>query len=73
MSTSNKIPSDALVTQRRDFLKLALITGGVLATSSIVSDADATEPELEPESSAPQYQGYHVTPHIKDYYDKARF
>lgn len=73
MSTSNKIRSDALVTHRRDFLKLALITGGALATSSIVSDVGATESDQEPKPPAPQQQGYHVTPHIKDYYDKARF
>jgi hypothetical protein len=73
MTTSNKNRSNALVTHRRDFLKLALVTSGALATSRIVSDAGATASERRPEPTAPQQQGYHVTSHIKNYYDKARF
>ena len=61
---------------RREFLKGVAVMGGT-ATLAVVTKAQAAEEApvkaqgASPE--APANKGYHVTPHIADYYDKARF
>lgn len=56
---------------RREFLKsMAVIGGAALAVVARPSAADAPETTGKPDSPKPK--GYHVTPHILDYYEKAR-
>ena len=73
MSKSTKTPSNRHVPQRRDFLSLALMATGALAAGTTIKGAQAMEVDREPEPTEPQQRGYHVTPHIIDYYNRARF
>ena len=59
---------------RRQFLKSALIGGGAVAVVAASGGAHAA-PEAEAPAAAPaaKPQGYHVTPHILEYYKKAQF
>ncbi len=60
---------------RRDFLRLAVVTGGaVMAVGGVAGTALAADdeaPEAEPPS--PGQRGYRVSEHVKTYYEKARF
>lgn len=61
---------------RRGFLKGVAATGGAVAASAVVSETanSAVPPESKAEQGAQDtHKGYHVTPHILDYYEKARF
>ena len=73
MSKSTKTSSNLHAPQRRDFLNLALLAGGALAAGSAINRAQAMEVDSEPEPTESQQRGYHVTPHIIDYYNRARF
>jgi hypothetical protein len=56
---------------RRDFLKLAA-TGGALAVTGAAGplvEPTRGEPAVEAKSTS---RGYHETPHIREYYEKAR-
>lgn len=60
---------------RREFLKGVAIMGGT-ATLALVSKAQASEAApktAKQEAPAPESKGYHVTPHIAEYYQKAQF
>ena len=62
---------------RRAFLKDVVIMGGTAAATLAVGQTQASH--VGPEGTAkqevvkPASKGYHVTPHIADYYEKARF
>jgi hypothetical protein len=56
---------------RREFLKGLAVAGGATAMVAVTGRAYA-EP-TEPEAPAkPAAKGYHETPHIRTYYQKAR-
>jgi hypothetical protein len=60
---------------RREFLKGVAVMGGT-ATLAVVTKAHAADaPPQTPGAKleATESKGYHVTPHIADYYGKARF
>lgn len=62
-------------TERRAFLKGVLASGGAAAvamasTKGLAAPAEA--PKAEPAAKTPS-QGYHETPHIRDYYKTAGF
>lgn len=60
---------------RREFLKGVAIMGGT-ATLAMVGKAQASEapPDTAKQNvPTPESKGYHVTPHVAEYYNKARF
>ncbi len=73
MSVKSRIRSNAIASERRDFLKLAAIAGGAVAMAGLASRNLEAEEEPDGVTASPTKKGYHVTAHIKDYYDKARF
>ena len=62
---------------RRDFLVRGAFTVGAAASLAIVARADGNPVEPAPIANAPadtqSKNGYRLTPHIKEYYEKARF
>lgn len=68
-------PTDLERRDRRTFLRG--IAGAGAATTALVMGAggagNAAEAEDGREEPAAERKGYHVTPHIKTYYDKAQF
>ncbi len=59
---------------RRGFLKGAAVAGGAAAVSTVAGGVIAgqqTTTDAPRETEQPK--GYHVTPHIRAYYEKARF
>ena len=60
---------------RREFLKGVAVMGGTatLAVVTKVHAADAPTQSQGGSLEASESKGYHVTSHIADYYDKARF
>jgi hypothetical protein len=69
---SDKHPKDKTVTSRRDFLRNALVGGSAVAVAAFTAGARADEAPAR-EAPAPKAEplGYHVTPHILDYYKTA--
>ena len=66
---------DAVVS-RRGFLRGVAVAGGAAAASAVVSktaNAGVSAAEGTPKENEQQHKGYRVTPHILDYYEKARF
>jgi len=60
--------------ERRKFLKDAALIGGAAGAATAVPGAVADTADDEPRQPAPAgARGYHVTPHIREYYQKARF
>lgn len=60
---------------RREFLKGVAVMGGTAALA-LVSQAQASEvaPDVAKQDVAtPESKGYRVTPHVAEYYNKARF
>ena len=57
---------------RREFLKLAAVTGGTLAVVGATQGALALDVQTHEPRVNCQPKGYHLTPHIKEYYRKAR-
>jgi len=57
---------------RRTFLKELAVAGGAAAVVSAAGTANA-EPTPVATSEKPNAKGYHLTPHINRYYQKARF
>jgi len=66
--------NDAVV-NRRSFLKGVAAAGGAVAASTVMTEtANAAVPgEPAVDDANEKAQGYHVTPHILEYYEKARF
>ena len=60
-------------TSRRTFVKLAAITGGTIALTGISAKKSLSGPAIPASTAKPSDKGYHLTPHIQTYYDKARF
>lgn len=65
--------SDKVNTSRRAFVKLAAVTGGTIAVTGVSAKEPLSGPELPASTAKPSDKGYHLTPHIQTYYDKARF
>lgn len=57
---------------RRTFLKELAVAGGAAAVASAATTASA-EPTPVASNEKPNAKGYHLTPHINRYYQKARF
>jgi hypothetical protein len=57
---------------RRIFLKELAVAGGAAAVVSAMGTAQAAPPTTAPEVKS-KAKGYHLTPHISQYYQKARF
>ncbi len=55
--------------QRRDFLKL-LGLGGVAGAAAL---ATGVEPQAAQADAKPEHAGYHETPHVRKYYETAKF
>lgn len=73
MKSATRIPSEKVNASRRTFVKLAAITGGAIAVSGVSATESLPEPELPVSTVKPSDRGYHLTPHIQNYYEKARF
>lgn len=73
MTIQAKTPSQRPVSDRRNLLKWAAVTVGTIAVSGVSSNVDVPGSEAKEASIKPRKKGYHVTPHIKTYYEKARF
>ncbi len=61
---------------RRDFLLKGIAAAGGAATLVAVGQSGAVEApgvKAQPAADAPQAKGYRETPHIREYYDLARF
>ena len=58
---------------RRTFLKEFAVAGGATALITATGRAHAAPGENETAAGKPEPRGYHETPHIRTYYDKARF
>jgi len=62
---------------RRDFLVRGAVTVGAAASLAIIARSNAAPVESEPTSNTPvdtkHESGYRLTPHIQEYYRKARF
>lgn len=56
---------------RREFLKELATVGGATVLAAATGSAVAAEPSVTP-TEKPRSEGYHVTPHVRSYYDKAR-
>ncbi len=57
---------------RRRFLKNMMLGGSAAAVALMTTRQAAAQPKPEPEAvKPPESKGYHVTPHIQDYYRTA--
>ena len=71
---SDEIRSEKL--SRRGFLKGAAVAGGAAAVGAVgaqVQAGVAAQPRTEQVKAPASPKGYHETPHILEYYEKARF
>lgn len=60
-------------TSRREFLKGAAVMGGAATLAVVARGGAAAAPQGSRVAAPPDKpKGYHVTPHIQQYYDKAR-
>ncbi len=59
-------------TSRREFLKGAAVMGSAATLAVVARGGEAAQQEAEQPVAAPDKQGYRETPHIRQYYDKAR-
>jgi len=57
---------------RRAFLKEIATVGGATALAAVSGGAVAAEVKTAKPAEQTKSRGYHVTPHIRTYYDKAR-
>ena len=58
---------------RRGFLKGAAMVSGAAAASTLSTRASAGVTQSTEAKQPEQARGYHVTAHIREYYEKARF
>lgn len=64
----------AVQSSRREFLKGAAVVGGAATLAVVAQGATAAEaPRVEQAMTPEMPKGYHLTPHIEQYYEKARF
>lgn len=65
--------TDQPQTGRRGFLKGIMVLGGTAVLIPMAVRAPESEPTTAPavQSDPKQTRGYHVTPHISSYYEKA--
>lgn len=57
---------------RREFLKTMMLGSGAAAVALMTTREVAAQPQPAAEKAAtPESKGYHVTPHIRDYYTTA--
>jgi hypothetical protein len=69
---SDKQPINDAVTSRRDFMRNMLVGGSAAAIAAFAGGARAGEtPAAETTAPEAERPGYHVTPHILDYYKTA--
>jgi hypothetical protein len=69
---SDKQPTNDAVTSRRDFMRNMLVGGSAAAIAAFAGGARAGEaPAAETEAPKTERPGYHVTPHILEYYKTA--
>lgn len=69
---SDKQPINDAVTSRRDFMRNMLVGGSAAAIAAFAGGARAAqEPAAEATAPKAERPGYHVTPHILDYYKTA--
>jgi hypothetical protein len=57
--------------ERRNFLKTLAAAGGATAAVAVGGRAAIAGPEGDRGPVAPKRSGYHETPHIRTYYEKA--
>ncbi len=62
-------------TGRRQFLKGVMAVGGTTVLVAVGAEAVSRDPQSdETDANEPaKKRGYHLTPHIETYYQKARF
>ncbi len=62
-------------TGRRQFLKGVMAVGGTTVLVAVGAEAVSQAPQADEagENEAAKKRGYHLTPHIETYYQKARF
>jgi len=58
---------------RRKFLKGAVVAGGAAATATVAPNAAATDIEVPSEGKVEGHKGYKENDYIRNYYDRARF
>ena len=58
---------------RRAFLKQLAAVGGATATVAVVGHAGAAPDDGQTAPAVEQSNGYQETPHVAEYYNKARF
>ncbi|MGD8309013.1 MAG: hypothetical protein PVG98_06185 [Chromatiales bacterium] len=68
-------PADSKGYDRRTFLRGLAGAGAATTALALAGGAvgDAGEPESAQSEAQPEREGYRLTPHIRTYYDKARF
>jgi hypothetical protein len=57
--------------ERRNFLKTLAMAGGATAAVAVTGRAAVAEPQGDRGPVEPERRGYHETPHIRTYYEKA--
>ena len=69
------VKKNGAAVSRRGFLKGVAAAGGAAAASAVVTEAANAGITKDPVAKKAQQdaKGYHVTPHILEYYEKARF
>ncbi len=69
---SDKHLDNGAVTSRRDFMRNMLVSGSAAAIAAFAGGARAAEtPASETPEAKAEHPGYHVTPHILEYYKTA--
>lgn len=68
-------PTQPASEPRRQFLRRCAVVGGSAAVIGAAGTgaAHVVNDEAAPTAAEPSRQGYRLTPHIQDYYNKARF
>lgn len=70
----NRKDADQAANARRHFMKTMVVGGGAAAVTALAGGASASElPAEKPAAATPEHAGYHLTPHIRDYYKIAGF
>jgi hypothetical protein len=71
-SMSDKTLNNDGVTSRRDFMRNMLVGSSAVAVAAFAGGARAAEEAATPEAApSTERPGYHVTPHVLEYYKTA--